>query len=57
MITLYKYDRITGYWNIERQCSEETAEQWLKVFSDDAPNEYFYLSHRKPKHNPVPKRF
>jgi hypothetical protein len=55
MITLYKFNRITGYWVAVRQCDEDTAREWLRVFEQDEPEEYFYLSRRTPKHNPVYK--
>jgi len=52
MIGLWKYNKITGYWNLERQCAAETADQWLEVFQKDEPDEIFKLSLRKPSGRP-----
>lgn len=55
--TLWKFNRITGYWVSVRDCLEHTAEEWYRTFSEDEPSEYFYLTAhgRKPKHDPVPR--
>ena len=55
--TLWKFNRITGYWVHVRGCTAEDAEEWCRMFSQDEPGEYFYLTawNRKPKHDPVPR--
>jgi hypothetical protein len=52
-IKLWKYNRTTGIWAVQRICDPETANQWLKVFQDDAPHEAFILGKRQPKGKPV----
>ncbi len=55
---LWRYNKVTGYWNVERTCTHETMEQWHRIYSEDEPGEYFYLtaSNRKPRHSPIPKQ-
>jgi hypothetical protein len=54
MITLWKFNKVTGYWAAERTCDHETAEEWYRLFSEDNPSEYFYLTaKRKPTFDPV----
>jgi len=33
----------------ERKVTEETAQDWLKIFRQDEPNVLFLVSERKPK--------
>ena len=37
-----------NYWKAERDVTEQTAQDWLKVFRDDEPNVIFIVSKRKP---------
>lgn len=37
-----------NHWVAERDCTEETAQAWLKIFRDDEPNVLFLASNRKP---------
>jgi hypothetical protein len=48
-ITLWKYNKRTGYWEHQRECELETAQRWLEVFQKDEPEELFKLSKNKPK--------
>lgn len=52
---LWKYNRTTGYWTLCRLCLQMTADNWLKIFQKDEPDEYFILSRRKPNHVPPRK--
>jgi hypothetical protein len=49
---LWKYNKTTGLWALQRVCAEWTAENWLGVFQKDDPEEYFILSRRKPTEKP-----
>ena len=33
----------------ERKVTEETAQEWLKIFREDEPDVYFVVSKNKPK--------
>lgn len=46
-IYLHKYNKITGYWKIERECTFETYKQWLEIFQKDSPEDTFVVSHYK----------
>lgn len=46
---LWKYNKVTGYWNIAREVNKETKDEWLSIFSQDEPDEKFAVSARKPK--------
>jgi hypothetical protein len=48
-LKLWKYDKIAGYYVFVRSCDKETAENWLKIFQEDEPDEKFVLSKNKPK--------
>ena len=37
-----------NYWKAERYVTEQTAQDWLKVFRDDEPAVIFVVSKRKP---------
>lgn len=49
---LWKYNPVTGYWNQERDVTEETKDQWLARFQKDEPDADFQISARKPKGKP-----
>jgi len=51
---LWKYNKITGLWNVVRSVTAETAVEWLKVWQKDEPKETFVISIRKPS---SPKSF
>lgn len=47
--TLWRYNRITGYWDAERSCiTNATCEDWLNVYQKDEPQELFKVAVRKP---------
>jgi len=48
-MTLWKLNKITGYWVAVRSVSQDTKEQWLKIYTKDEPNEVFKVSKNKPK--------
>lgn len=52
-LSLYRYDKITGYWKWERGVTPETKDQWLSIFTKDSPKDHFVVSLRKPKGNPM----
>lgn len=49
MIGLYRHNTATGYWDLQRTCAPDTAQDWLAIFSKDQPKARFALSVRKPK--------
>ena len=49
IMTLWKYNKITGYWVAVRSVTDETKEQWLALFKRDEPGELFKVSKHKPK--------
>ena len=49
MISLWRYNYITGYWQFIRKCEEDTAFTWLAIFQNDSPNDVFKLSKVKPQ--------
>lgn len=53
MTKLWKYNKITGYWNYVRECKDEHSQDWLKLFQDDEPEEIFKLSKIRPSKNPL----
>lgn len=48
-LRLWRHNRTTGLWVVERTVTPETADEWLKVFRRDEPNETFVVSATKPK--------
>jgi len=48
-IGLWRKNRITGYWVIERKCAPDMADRWLKYFRQNQPDEEFRLSKRRPR--------
>jgi hypothetical protein len=53
---LWKFNKITGYWVFQRDCTNETASRWLKLFQNDEPGEFFKLSKNKPSKPPYKNR-
>ena len=51
--TIWRFNRITGFWRIERCCTPETVAIWLALFERDEPSENFAVSRFAPKHNPT----
>jgi hypothetical protein len=48
-MTLWKYNKITGFWVSVRNVTPETQKEWLNIFMEDEPNETFKVSKHKPK--------
>jgi len=36
------------HWRLERECTEETAKQWLAIFQKDELDTIFVVSEHKP---------
>ena len=52
LMKLYSYRWSVAYgnhWKIEREVSDDTANDWLKVFQRDEPAVDFVVSKRKPR--------
>lgn len=53
MKSLWKYNKITGYWKEQRKCLNGEWLEWLKIYEADEPGEYFYVTAgHTPKHKP-----
>jgi len=50
---LYRYNKVTGYWKLEREVTSETKDKWLDIFTKDSPKDHFVISSRKPTKNPM----
>lgn len=51
---LWKYNKRTGYWDLQRSIASPSDEQtWLKTFQDDDPTEHFVLSKTRPSKKPT----
>jgi hypothetical protein len=50
---LYRYNKVTGYWKLEREVTPETKDKWLDIFTKDSPKEHFVVSSKKPTKNPM----
>ncbi len=48
-ITLWKKDKITGYWNVCKNVLIENAEKYLEIFLRYEPESEFKISKRRPK--------
>lgn len=49
MLNLWRYNAITGFWRLVRECNNENAEAWLLIFQTDEPDARFVLCKRRPK--------
>ena len=36
-ITLWRFNKITGFWSPVRVCKQATAKEWLEIFRRDEP--------------------
>ena len=52
-MSLYRYNKVTGYWKLEREVTSETKDKWLDIFSKDSPKDHFVVSSKKPTKNPM----
>jgi hypothetical protein len=55
-LRLWKYNKITGLWNVEREVTPATADEWLRVFKSDEPDATFKVSKSRPAHPHLKKR-
>jgi hypothetical protein len=46
---LWKYNKVTGYWGLVRECSADTADRWLAIFQADDPDGVYKVSKARPK--------
>lgn len=49
---VWHYNRDTGYWEQERTVTQETADQWLKVWRDDMPKDAYRVAKSRPSGRP-----
>lgn len=50
---LWKYNKRSGYWDLQRSIASPHDEQtWLKTFQDDEPTEHFVISKTRPSKKP-----
>lgn len=49
---LWKYNRASGLWSLQREVAPDTRDNWLKLFQEDEPKEHFVVSSRSPKGRP-----
>lgn len=52
---IWKYNKRSGLWDFQRDVTDESELEWLKIFRADEPNEIFKVASRKPKGAPVKK--
>ena len=52
-MNLWKYNKVTGYWNAQRTVTPESAQAWLAIFQHDEPTEYFCIRKHKPSNAPI----
>lgn len=47
-LSLWKYNKRTGYYDHVRNVTAETSDGWLKTFRDDEPNEEYKVATSRP---------
>lgn len=52
-ISLWVFNRVTGYWNLVRNCDVQTAQDWMRIFQTDDPGAVYQLSKTKPRKEPT----
>lgn len=55
-VRLWRFNRVTGLWVVERACEPGTGKDWLAVFRKDQPAETFILALRRPSKAPQVNR-
>lgn len=55
-LNLWRYNGRTGYWDLVRDVTADTADQWLSTWQKDEPNSAFTVSSRKPTGKPQDDR-
>lgn len=54
MVSLWKYNRITGYWVLQRSSGyPDTMANWLRIYQQDEPLENFKLAKNRPSKPPA----
>ena len=48
LVNIWRYDKVTGYWNLVRDCYRENAKRWLEIFRQDEPDVTFKAQRRRP---------
>lgn len=48
-LSLWKMNRVTGYWEFQRKVIETEAQAWLRIFREDEPDTLFVATARKPR--------
>jgi hypothetical protein len=52
-LSLWKYNKITGFWKQERSVTPETKDKWLEIFKKDSPDETYVIASKKPSKKPM----
>lgn len=47
-LSLWKYNKRTGYYDHVRNVTDETSAEWLRTFKEDEPGEDFKVSPKRP---------
>jgi hypothetical protein len=50
-LKLWRKDPITGYWRPAREVTEQTRDDWLRIFQEDEPTVQFQVSVRRPPYH------
>lgn len=48
-LQLWKFNKVTGLWVPQRTVTQQTADEWLRIFQRDEPEEIFKVSVNKPR--------
>lgn len=48
LTNIWRWEPVTGYWKLVRDCYKDRAEAWLKIFRGDEPDVTFKASKRRP---------
>lgn len=52
-LSLWRYNKITGIWKLERSVTPETKDKWLEIFKKDSPGEDYVIASKKPSKKPI----
>lgn len=47
-LRLFKFNKRSGIWDVQRVCADDTGPQWLAYFQKEYPGDHFKLSRNKP---------
>ena len=56
LTNIWRYDPITGGWNLMRDTYKENAARWLEICQQDEPGAVFKVSKRRPVNPPKEAR-